>query len=175
MPLSRLLRFRLRTILVAVALVGVWLGWETGRVRKKARAIAVVRNAGGAVFFDYQRTRPKGWNTPPEAPGFRWLKWALGEDYAANVIEVQVFSGLGKSPAAITDSDMDTLAAGLGEVEWLVLMDTSITDAGLVPLRRLRELQRLDLEGTLVTKAGVDALRKSLPGTKIWWDGSLDE
>ncbi len=45
----------------------------------------------------------------------------------------------------------------------LWLEGTQITDAGLVPLRGMKDLGELHLKGTSVTDAGVEELQKALP------------
>ena len=54
-----------------------------------------------------------------------------------------------------------------GNVVSLSLIGTTITDAGLVHLKRLTRLQRLVLDFTKVTDAGVADLQKALPNCKI--------
>ena len=54
-----------------------------------------------------------------------------------------------------------------GNVISLSLIGTKITDAGLLRLKRLTKLQRLVLDFTKVTDAGVADLQKALPDCKI--------
>ena len=54
-----------------------------------------------------------------------------------------------------------------GEVVEVLLINTQITDAGLVHLKALTELQELNLRDAKVTDAGVADLQKSLPNCKI--------
>ena len=54
-----------------------------------------------------------------------------------------------------------------GNIVSLSLIGTTITDAGLVHLKRLTKLQRLVLDFTKVTDAGVADLQKALPNCKI--------
>ena len=48
------------------------------------------------------------------------------------------------------------------------LSHTQVTDAGLVHLAGLTNLEVLYLYGTQVTDAGLDELRKALPNCKIY-------
>ena len=52
---------------------------------------------------------------------------------------------------------------------------TNVTDAGLKHLNGLTKLFTLDLKGTKVTDAGVDALHKSLPNAGILWKKGMIE
>jgi hypothetical protein len=46
-------------------------------------------------------------------------------------------------------------------------MHLGVSDAGLMQLRGLTQLDWLDLSGTRVTEAGVNELKKALPNVKI--------
>ena len=55
----------------------------------------------------------------------------------------------------------------LAALQTLGLMDTKVTDAGLVHLTGLTNLQELGLGSTKVTDAGVADLQKALPNCEI--------
>ena len=55
----------------------------------------------------------------------------------------------------------------LTELRRLKLRRTSVSDAGLVRLKGLVNLEDLDIGGTLVTDAGVQELRKVLPKLNV--------
>ncbi len=69
-------------------------------------------------------------------------------------------------PEKFTDDDAEQMTA-LSELTWVVLYDTRITDAALAHFKLLPKLQRLDLEGTAVTEAGVKALLEERPQLTI--------
>jgi hypothetical protein len=50
-------------------------------------------------------------------------------------------------------------------------MQTQITDAGLVHLANLKELQVLNVDQTNVTEAGARRLSEALPNTSIFYPG----
>ena len=56
---------------------------------------------------------------------------------------------------------------GLTKLQTLYLMDTQVTDAGLVHLKGLTHLQMLLLEDTQVTEGGVQEQRQALPNCNI--------
>lgn len=66
----------------------------------------------------------------------------------------------------LTDADLVELAE-LSDVDVLDLSDTRVSDAGLRHLKRLTRLVLLMLDGTEVTPAGVDELRGALPGVAV--------
>jgi hypothetical protein len=72
------------------------------------------------------------------------------------------------SCSEITDSGLSHLG-GLTKLKYLTLCNTRITNAGLLHLQGLTNLSSLRLYGNLeVEGAGVDALQKKLPGTKVF-------
>ncbi len=51
----------------------------------------------------------------------------------------------------------------MDDLNWLLLSDTEITDAGLEHLAGMKSLSRLTINGTKVTPKGIDRLKKALP------------
>ena len=47
-------RFRLRTLLLAITVLGVWMGWYVMAARRQAEAVAQVRKLGGWVLYDFE-------------------------------------------------------------------------------------------------------------------------
>jgi eukaryotic-like serine/threonine-protein kinase len=71
---------------------------------------------------------------------------------------------------AIRTKGADRYAAALGRQPWLATIgvsDSDLTDAGLEDLKTLPSLKDLDVRGTKVTRAGIEALQKALPDCKI--------
>ena len=77
-----------------------------------------------------------------------------------------LFDGLGLWSTQITDAGLMHLK-GLTNLEELGLSSTRVTDAGLVHLKGLTKLEKLGLVGTQVTDAGVAELQKALPKCRI--------
>ena len=65
--------------------------------------------------------------------------------------------------------------AGNTFVRSLLLGTNGIGDAGLKHLEGLTALEQLDLGGTKVTAAGIDALKKALPKCRITTEGTTDK
>ena len=66
----------------------------------------------------------------------------------------------------ISDAGMDRLARISSLRRLMISHNPGITDAGLIPLRTLANLQELDVSATKVTPEGVVALRQALPTLK---------
>lgn len=150
----------------------VWAGREYGQIQQRARAVAMIENCGGTATYDYQWSPSKAWLPHAIPPGPRWIRQLLGDHFRANVVEVQLFAGSKKRPEAFTDAEAKQLSV-LTEIKWLVLMDTKLTDTGLKHLGTLKKLERLDVEGSPVTEAGVQGLHRALPKARIFYDDGM--
>ncbi len=174
-PKSKLrwLQFRLRTLLVLMALCGVavrWAGQPIIAARQQANAVAAIEAAGGHFY----KCRGK-----PIVPG--WMRRFFAPSACISVSHVEFPRHSGDAEMALladlphvinlmgcgshtTDAGM-THISGLSELGWLNLSETQITDTGLRYLCGLSNLQDLNLTDTHITDAGVEQL-KSLTGLK---------
>ena len=64
-PRRRWFQFSLRTLMVLVTVLCVWLGLVSERARKQREAVAAIEALGGWVWYDYQ-------NSGQEPPGPKW-------------------------------------------------------------------------------------------------------
>ena len=138
----------------------------------RTTAVRTIEECGGTVTYDYQWSPTKTWIPNAVPPGPEWARRLLGQNFAANVVEIQLFAGPNQHPEKFTDIEATQLAA-LTRLEWLVLTDTGITDAGLKHLSTLKKLERLDLERTKVSEAGAQGLHRVLPKVKIYFDDGM--
>ena len=86
-PLRRCLRFSVRGLIVAVLVIGAWLGWIVRSARIQREAVAAITKAGGTVTYDWE------WKNGKSTPGGK--PWApkrlvdlLGVDYFGHVTQV---------------------------------------------------------------------------------------
>ncbi len=168
-------RFRLRSLMIAIGIVGGGLGWIIHRAQVQRDAVAVIERHGGFVLYDWQW---KNGNRVPNAirPWPAWLVDRLGIDFLANVVYVNLrdrasnelltqveklsrLECLLLARSAVTDEGLAHLE-GLTALQWLSLDDTKVSDAGLVHLKDLRQLQTLYLGLTNVTDAGLPHLKR---------------
>jgi internalin A len=184
-PWRRYLRFSVRALIVLVLLIGAGLGWLVHQAHVQRDAVAAIREAGGAVRYDWE------WSNGNSLPGGepwapRWLVNLIGVDYFGHVtaavshhmsaatsdaIIVQVGRltrvwSLNLHDSCISDSGLVHLK-GLTNLHVLLLYRTQVSDAGLVHLKGLTNLSALQLDGTQVTDAGVEELKRTLPSLRI--------
>jgi hypothetical protein len=117
----RLVRYSMRSLLVLITCLCIWVAWERHQVRRQVRAIAGIEALGGQV-------RTSG---PPPA----WFErtFGFGDDAVDRVTEVH-FLG-----PTVGDANLESLAAlaqDLNHLEKLTFVETSVTDAGAERLRR---------------------------------------
>ena len=82
-------------------------------------------------------------------PRSTWIDQVIGRKIQCCLVTASEFI-----PKTITDADLVHLK-GLTELETLVLKDTAITDTGLKHLTGLTQLRFLDLSGTSITDDGL--------------------
>lgn len=169
------LQFSLRTLLAAMLVVAIVLGWFVNRVRTQQIAVSKIISYGGQINYDYQfdadgklrRDRFGNYLHGLEPPGPRWLRERLGDDYFRSPVKVylEIDEGVG-----FEDRDLAALAGALEllpTLKALSLKGSPITDAGLEHLRGLSQLQELDCQWTKVTDGGIESLQQHLPECRI--------
>ena len=142
------MRYRLRTLLMSVALCGaaLWflrefvVPWWTDQ-----RQITALSHVSAQVF-----TEPRG--------QFLFRQFA-GDSLSQRAVYVHLRD-------ADVNDDTLVLVASLSSVEVLSIKSSKVTDAGLVHLERMRNLRSLTLVDTQVTDGGVKRLRRALPELK---------
>ena len=169
------LRFSLRTLLVLVTALAVWLGYMTHRAREQERAVRAIQALGGTVVYDFELDADGNRRPNAEPAGPKWLRRLLGPHFGTNVVGVGLGSNDGKvtnkdlevfrslrglrglslsGNAAITDEGLDHVAKLLS-LTALDVGHTGISDAGLARIKNLSSLQSLFLGGTQITDEGL--------------------
>lgn len=177
--------FTLRTLFIVVALICIWLGYETNQARRQRAAVRWVVEAGGRVGYDYQRNmKNKSVASSDAAPGPGWLRNLIGDEYFQDVVEVDFankrdfkpndlkwlaeFPKLDTVNLNFSNIDDDGLAhlAHLARLKAVYLEKCDgVTDVGLSHLAKLRRLESLSL---LATRCSDDGVRKHIPNlTKL--------
>ena len=181
----RWLRFSLRTLLVLVTALCIWLGIQVNAARRQREAVAAIQKAGGTVYYDYQivfetsvQWPIKSFNDSIPPPGPAWLRRQIGDDYFRTVAavcfldlpavdkadldrlaELRGLKALLSSGTAIVDKDL-TVLASLHELEALVLIHTPVNGSILASLPNPRCLNSLWLIETDVDDAAIESIEK---------------
>lgn len=173
--LRRLFQFRLRTLLLAVLVVSLALGWYVRRVELQRRAIAAIRQAGGTATYDYGFVSSTydifDFDLLSDATGGPDVWWfpqswkeRLGEDYFHGIAYVEVQPGhafdkgvldrladLPRLQLLLVEGldDHDLAATGrLTHLRGLVITKAGrITDEGIARLAGMRKLELIALHG----------------------------
>ncbi len=160
-PWWRRLAFRLsvRALIVVVLAIGVGLGWVVHRARTQRMAVAAIQRAGGKVEYDWEWTDKS--TSPPTKPAKPWPKWlvdAVGVDYLADVVSIQLNVTL-TNPVPVTD-DLMREVGRLGRLKSLGFYSCDqVTDAGLAHLGHLSSLRYLVIGSRNISDAGLGSLR----------------
>ncbi len=93
----RWLRFSLRTFLIVLTILCVWLGWYLHRVEQQRAAVRWVRENGGAVRYDYEFDSDDKFIDASQPPVPKWLVDMLGVDYFVSVVSVHTFDAISRS------------------------------------------------------------------------------
>ncbi len=181
----RLLRFSVRTLLMAVIAIGCGLGWIAAVVRAGTTQRSIVNAinlAGGWALYDTE------WEDDQKSATWkpRWPKEVVdqvGINYLGNVVFVNLhdrgsddlFAELGRLThlkqlhrpgPAVTDKGLGYLR-GLRDLRLLSLEGSGVTDAGLCQLTGLASLRWLKVTRTRITDAGIREIRNALPQLQV--------
>lgn len=180
-PRRRWFQYSLRTLLIAMVLAGLGLGWfthELNRARRQRAAVTAITSLSGVVGFDDE---PADFGTvPPGSHVPQGLRNLLGDDFFRTAVSLVAFNdGTMESAKELTELRRVDFVGGpatdaglvhvrsLSRLQRLNLSDTQITDAGLEYLTNLTQLRELVLHGTRVTDDGVQQLQRALPNCQI--------
>jgi hypothetical protein len=159
----RLLRYRLRTLLLTVALLCVWLTICVRRAKEREVAVAAFRGVGGMLFYDFQeRSGALHHDARPRAP--QWLLSIFGVDFFYHVVYLEVsrkrYSRRYGTGAATVPPDLLRHLDAMPRIRILEISDDLATDEGLKHVSTLSVLEDLSMYGApRVTDAGIRHLR----------------
>lgn len=157
----RYARISLRVVLLAMIAVSIPLGIWADRAHRRERAIAALLKGGSGIVYAHEVKKPfrPDWRhfyllpfyREAPTPGPKWLRRIIGDHYFTEVACV----GLGSHTG---DDALDRLQA-FPRLLCLDARSSQITDAGLLKIAKLTNLDELDLRHTAVTDGGLAALR----------------
>ncbi len=158
-PKLRWYQYSLRTLFLVMTLFASacsWYGYEMNEAAKRRAAIENIVEAGG--FVEYCTDHPLTRGRPPR--WFSWMRKLHGDEYLGNAVGV-FFDTDEESNAErprITDAQLVNLE-GLKNLEIVLIVEPQITDAGLVHLRDLTNLKELWLISNRISDAGLVNLK----------------
>jgi hypothetical protein len=167
----RRLQYSLRSLLVFMVLASIGMAWFGAKYRAACQqrdAVAAIRALGGVVVYDYEDRAWRSRNATAEPPGPVWARRLLGVDFLADVVAVgcvghAVSTGLSRMP--FTDAWLEHIGKLRG-LERLDLQRSRVSDAGLERLEGLTRLRELNLTHTKITDAGMERIGK-LAGLEV--------
>jgi hypothetical protein len=142
-PALGLLRFRLRTLLLAITVLCVLVGLHMRRKRFEHEVAARIRPFGGIIFYDYQVDAQENLRASAPSSVPRWLAKFVGDDFFSR----PAYLSLGTPEAG--DSDL-RLIAQLTSLRVLILHCRCVGNEGLAKLAVLTKLRSLRMYGTPV-------------------------
>ncbi|MFZ5831465.1 MAG: hypothetical protein ACOY3P_15380 [Planctomycetota bacterium] len=160
-PRRRWLQYSLRTLLIVMTLLAVWLAFYTSRARRQARAAKALEEAGAEVLYfnRFQHSANAARFTKPVAPD--WLRDLLSVDFVDSVRTVVLTGNHPNVPRSepVSDAHLAHLK-DLPEVEALILVSRSgsVTNAGLAHVAKLSQLKELMLANPSITDEGIGQL-----------------
>lgn len=162
----RLMQFSMRSLLLAMTVLCIWLGIHAHRVRKQKEAVRAIRESGGWVYYEFQETpgKPGNFDVRLRPALHNWLCAALGDDFFYDAVEVNLVystdSGTREENANLSDDALQHLE-GLPQLRHLLLCRGQATDRGLQRVGKLNKLERLYMwHASEVTDQGVAHLSK---------------
>ena len=180
-PRRRWLQVSLRTLLILVTLLCIWLGWVVNRGERQRRAVVALTEIGGEVYyatdlsgaeklFDLGRWLPRDYFDEVYLVSLSGRN-NVTDANLAHVRDLIRLEGLDAAHTEVTDAGLANLQ-GLTRLERLDLAGTQVTDAGLVHIQGLSRLEGLSLGDTQVTDAGLIYLQ-GLTGLRlVYLDGT---
>jgi hypothetical protein len=167
------MRYRLRTLLIVITMLGIWMGVEVRGARRQASAVSEIQKLGGWVLYDFEYD-PQVSGTSRKLNGRSWVpRWVsarIGVDWFHTVVAVNMVYDLrpggGRTDNREFNDAVKGILAGVPHLRQLFLKDTQTTDECLAAISRLHRLERLYCWNAVqVTDAGLAHLRK-LPKLK---------
>lgn len=149
-PTRRWFQYSLRSLLVILTALAVWLGVVVNRAREQREAVGAIEAAGGAVYFDWEFEPDR----KPHGPV--WLRKIIGDDYFQRATSVCFARLFAETPD--------------GKIEVVPYLRDVDIEALIPSLRRLRRLESISTFSN-VSNATILELEEALPGVAIQNDG----
>jgi hypothetical protein len=157
----RRLRLSVRGLMVIVLVLGGGMGWVAYRARVQREAVATIKRAGGEIAYSWQWANGVPVQTGARPPWPDWLSRLLGPDFLDTVTYVRLYG------EQFDDVSLRA-ACRLPCLEELIVVNTSVTDAGAEDLRQLTNLRSLDLRLNRITNRPLRHIGEMSKLRKLW-------
>lgn len=175
MTLRPRLRFKLRTLLIALTLLALALGWHARGARQQRLAVETIFDHGGWAGYDFEEREDSTWlyadgkSRVPE-----WLLDAVGTDFFHSVVTVKlpvvVDPGITVPPFGEELRQIMEQVGSLNRLETLWLADNFANDQALGHVGRMTQIRTLQItDYGNVSPRGLDAV-SHVPVVKYWSD-----
>jgi len=164
--------YSLRTFLIVLTVVCIWLGIKVDQARRQKQAVDTLRAFGAGIWYEHQRTKNGGFDGRIELDVPAWARELCGDDFFQTVTAVYIRRRVGKDgkwtmPRAITDENLNCLA-DLPQLERLEIENAPITDAGMAHLRHPERLRGIWLDDTNVGDVFIRRLKGAKRLEALW-------
>ena len=141
-PYHRRFQFSLKSLMIAVLVVGSCLGLLATKMmgkQRERRAVAAIEDLGGSVQYDWQDDDGNG-----TAPGPKWIRALAGDDFFADVAAVEFW----RQDRQVADDDLLHLDLdSFTKLKYFHIASGRVTDLGLVRLDAMTELESVWIAG----------------------------
>ncbi len=173
----RWFQFSLRTLLIAMTALALWLGLYVKSFRDRRLAIAAVQELNGSLSL--RPTEPTWLQSFVSDEKFFWNpvavrfneNYPIGDDELRSTIphlltfDELYYLNLYKS--RVTDAGLAHILRLADRLQVLDVRNTAISDKAVAYIQQLPKLRLLRLSGSRITTEGVNEIRKSLPNCKF--------
>ena len=149
----RWLRYSIRSLLLLVLALSIWLGWMANRAARQRHAAQALEQIGAKIFYEHS------WPNQFDKRVPAWVLNTIGEDWFYDVV------GVSFSFPSFTDAELQAAMPHLHELSnlnVLFLDGTKLTDESMPRITECKTLTTLNLDSTRITNEGLLKL-KSLP------------
>ena len=155
-PKRRWFQFSLRTLLIVVTALAVWLGLRVDRANRQQEAVEAIEDQGGDVYYDYQQKPAaksvwgltyvdKTYSSQVDPPGAEWLRQLVGERFFVTPVTVMI----SRQPTICLTPLRD-----LPHLEEVRLSDTELSDFDVANLAHLKKLRFLSITWSRSSEGG---------------------
>ncbi len=141
-PRRRWFAYSVRTLLLLITVVAIWLGVQVDRAHRQRSLLAVIQKANGQPSYDYQFDANWMGVWDPKPPGPEWLRNLIGVEYFSNITGAFYWHA--------TDDDIKPLCGydSIRSINFLLDNNSHVTDEGLKYLAALPSLEDLAVQGS---------------------------